>query len=112
MEKGCGSAAIAGNGEAAGKLPPNPHLTCLRKISYARFGRSSFAAIRYQSATRLVSEDHHQRFGDNLCSIALCEEVRDENRDGLVLGLDAAGGRDTRASVLYEPTGEPDCSGR
>src|SRR6267143_3688149 len=102
MEKGCGSAAVAGNGEAAGKLPPNPHLTCLRKISYARIGRSSVAAIRYQSAKGLVSEDHRQHLGDSFCSIALREEVRDENRDGLVLGFDAAGGRDTRASVLYE----------
>src|ERR1700693_339778 len=105
MEKGRGSAAVAGDGQAARKLPPNPYFACLRKISYARIGRSSLAAIRYQFAKRPVSEDHREHIGDNFCSIALREEVRDENRDGLVHGFDAAGGRDTRASVLYKPAG-------
>jgi hypothetical protein len=53
MEKGCGSAAVAVNGQTRGKLPPNPYFARLRKISYARVGRSSLAAIRYQSANDL-----------------------------------------------------------
>jgi hypothetical protein len=55
-------------------------LPAFAKISDARFGRSSLAAIRHQSANQLVSEDHRQCLGDSLCSIALCKEVRDENQ--------------------------------
>src|SRR5713226_8180055 len=98
MEERCSAAALTGDGEAEGKLPPNPYFACLRKISHACFGCPSPATIRYQSAKQPVSKDHRQHFGDNLCSITLCEEVGNENRDGLVLGFDAAGGRDPRAS--------------
>jgi hypothetical protein len=46
MEKGRGSAAVAGDGQAARKLPPNPYFACLRKISYARIGRSVWEFLR------------------------------------------------------------------
>src|SRR5208283_5683170 len=112
MEERCGTSPVTSNCQAAGELPPNPYFACLRKISYARFGRSSLAAIRYQFANQLVSKDHRQHFGDSLCSIAICGEVRDENQRSLIFGFDAAVSRDTRASVFYERAGQPDCPGR
>lgn len=44
-----------------------------------------FATIRCQPTKRFVSEDRNQHFGDDLCSAAVCEKVRDENGVGVFL---------------------------
>src|SRR6267143_6097435 len=101
MEKGCGSPAIAGDSKAAGKLSPNPCPSSLRKRSSACSGRPCLTTIRYHATKQLVSEDGDQHLGDDLCSAALCEKVRDQDESGFFFGPDDPERGKSRASVLH-----------
>src|ERR1700747_643463 len=107
MEKGRCTAALACDGEAAGKLPSHPCSTCIRKGISACFGRSSIAAIRYQSANDLSAKTIINVLETFFAVLRYAKKcgMRTSPVSFSDLTVKAP---ETRASVLHEQTGWAD----
>ena len=67
----------------------------------ALHARPGLTTIRYHATKQLVSEDGDQHLGNDLCSPALCEKVRDQDESGFFFGPDDPEPGKSRASVLH-----------
>ena len=63
--------------------------------------RDAVDAWKNHATKQVVSEDGDQHLGDDLCSAALCEKVRDQDESGFFFGPDDPEPGKSRASVLH-----------